>query len=74
MSQIPSLPACIHHVAQLLPLEEIYRIPKSKVESDVFAAKKTWREPREQNESTEETAKWTAGAIMEGRATKRGYC
>lgn len=65
--------ACIHYAATLIPLEEIYTIPKPAVEDeDPYASKKTWRGDRPVVQENTET--WTAGSIMEGRALERGFC
>ena len=67
------MPACIHHTAQILPLEEIFRIPAPEaVPEDEYAAKKTWRGPREESQVIKKVI-WTAGVIMEQRATDRGF-
>jgi hypothetical protein len=65
--------ACIHYAATLIPLEEIYTIPRPAVEEeDPYASKKTWRGERPAVKENTET--WTAGGIMEGRALERGFC
>jgi hypothetical protein len=67
------MPACIHYAATLIPLEEIYPIPRPDPEEhDAYASKKTWRGDRPVQK--EEKQVWTAGNIMEGRALERGYC
>ena len=66
------MPACIHYAAALIPLEEIFTIPKPDPEEhDAYASKKTWRGDRPVQQETKEV--WTAGNIMEGRALERGY-
>lgn len=66
------MPACIHYAAALIPLEEIFTIPKPDPEEhDAYASKKTWRGDRPVQQEAKEV--WTAGNIMEGRALERGY-
>lgn len=75
ISQIPSLPACMHYAATVMPLETIFDIPPSAdiVEQDKYADKRTWRGTRDTDTEGEKRVQWTAGMIMEGRALARGY-
>jgi hypothetical protein len=66
------MPACIHYASTLIPLEEIYTIPRPDPQQyDAYADKKTWRGDRPVQKEAKEV--WTAGIIMEGRALERGY-
>lgn len=58
-----------------MPLEEIFHLPPPPREpEDPYASKKTWRKPKEEIvDDTEPVTKWTAGEIMDARATDRGY-
>lgn len=72
IAQIPSMAACIHYAATLIPLEDIYAIPRHAAEEeDPYASKKTWRGDRPVVKENSET--WTAGGIMEGRALEKGF-
>ncbi|KAK4688597.1 large subunit GTPase 1, partial [Tremellales sp. Uapishka_1] len=75
ISQIPSLPACIHFAARHLPLEQIFRIPfpSSYEVPDDYASRKTYRDPNRVTEVVERKKVWTAGGLMEGRAEDRGF-
>jgi hypothetical protein len=73
ISQIPSLPSCIHFAARVMPLEDIFHVPSPEVEVDDMEAKKSWREPREHTTATTKIPTWTAGGIMEARALDRGF-
>lgn len=72
ISQIPSLPSCLHFACRHMPVEEIFNVPAPEAEVDSMVAKKTWREPRPEFEA-EEKRTWTAGGIMEARALDRGF-
>jgi hypothetical protein len=70
------MPACIYFASTVLPLETIFTVPTPEsVDSESYAAKKTWRGPRPDAEEVvaEKKINWTAGMIMEGRALERGY-
>jgi hypothetical protein len=58
-----------------MPLENIFHLPPPIREpEDPYASKKTWRKPKEEVvDDTEPVTKWTAGEIMDARATDRGY-
>ncbi|WVQ86042.1 hypothetical protein IAT38_008210 [Cryptococcus sp. DSM 104549] len=80
ISQIPSLPACIHFAATHLPLETIFRVPQPEPDaSDLYAAKRTYRDAeqaeraRAQEVEKRKRERWTAGGIMEGRAVDKGF-
>lgn len=77
ISQIPSLPACIHYAATLLPVETIFNVPNPQAIQDDFANKRTWRDPAKAEAVQAEKAKeveWTAGGMIESKALDRGYC
>ncbi|KAK8850508.1 hypothetical protein IAR55_004426 [Kwoniella newhampshirensis] len=79
ISQIPSLPACIHFAALHLPLEIIFRVPRTEEDyaKDEYAGKRTYRDPalaeEKARQEKEKKERWTAGGILEGRALDRGY-
>jgi hypothetical protein len=74
ISQIPSLAACITTAAHLMPLEDIFRVPlPPQSPIDEHAHKKTYRDGMARPQ-VDVGPRWTAGAIMEGRALDRGYC
>ncbi|BEI85717.1 hypothetical protein CcaverHIS002_0600040 [Cutaneotrichosporon cavernicola] len=74
ISQIPSLPACVAFAAKYLPMERIFNIPAPEVVVDDIVSKKTWRAGYRPHVSAKPMGpRWTAGDIMDGRATDRGF-
>ncbi|QRV83278.1 50S ribosome-binding GTPase [Ceratobasidium sp. AG-Ba] len=75
IAQIPALPACIHYVGNLMPIEEIFGVDQSMLEpEEVVEDKRTWRagmQPREKQQDTQKG--WTALHVMNAYATKRGW-
>lgn len=66
------MPACVHYASTLIPLEDIFVIPRPDPQQyDAYADKKTYRGERPPPKEAKEV--WTAGIIMEGRALERGY-
>ncbi|GMK56024.1 hypothetical protein CspeluHIS016_0210800 [Cutaneotrichosporon spelunceum] len=74
IAQIPSLPACIAFAAKYLPLERIFNIPAPEVVVDDIASRRTWRAGYHPPVTAKpDGPRWTAGDIMDGRATDRGF-
>lgn len=75
ISQIASIPSCIHFVSTLLPLEDVFSLRSFKGKDDaVLQDKRTWRPgtgPSHKN--TQVSEKWTAMEIMTAYADKKGW-
>lgn len=74
ISQIPSLPSCIHFVAECMPIEDMFHVPILAQDEDTIESKKTWREDMPRAHVSQPARDITAGDIMEARAVDRGYC
>ncbi|KAG9119585.1 hypothetical protein FRC07_005333 [Ceratobasidium sp. 392] len=76
ISQIPALPACIRYAGSLMPIESIFSVDESMLESEeVIEDKRTWREgmrPAKAPDNSENVG-WTALQVMSAYATKRGW-
>ncbi|CAK9781736.1 P-loop containing nucleoside triphosphate hydrolase protein [Cutaneotrichosporon oleaginosum] len=60
--------------AKYLPLERIFNVPAPEIIIDDIESKKTWRGgSRPTVASKPKGPRWTAGDIMDGRATERGF-
>ncbi|KZS91691.1 P-loop containing nucleoside triphosphate hydrolase protein [Sistotremastrum niveocremeum HHB9708] len=75
ISQIPSIPSCIHHAARLLPLEEILNLQHPSALEPKAEDKRTWRDGQRPAE-TEKAArpqKWTTMDILTSYAILKGW-
>jgi ribosome biogenesis GTPase A len=78
ISRVSAVPACISYAANLLPLEEIYKlehpaIKEAPVEVDLDG-KRTWRANRKPKETKHEKAfVWTAMDILVAYADAKGW-
>ncbi|KAG8745900.1 hypothetical protein FRC10_006704 [Ceratobasidium sp. 414] len=76
ISQIPALPACIRYTGGLMPIEEIFGVDGSMLESEeVLEDKRTWREGMRPPKAKDDTGNqgWSALRVMSAYATKRGW-
>lgn len=74
IAQIPSLPACVAFAVKYLPLERIFNVPPPDVVVDDMESKKTYRGGyRPPVQAKPKGPRWTAGDIMDGRASDRGF-
>ena len=75
ISQIPSIPACIHYALHLLPLEQILHLVHPSSPSDVIKDKRTWRgeRPASQEAETAASAIWTTMDVLTAYADRRGW-
>lgn len=53
-------------------MEQVFRIPAPPVVEDDIDSKRTWRGPRPVVQKPK-GPRWTAGEVMDGRATDRGF-
>ncbi|KAJ7103475.1 hypothetical protein B0H15DRAFT_936078 [Mycena belliarum] len=75
ISRVSAVPSCIHHAAELLPLEKVYRIshPTQSTALDVVD-KRTWRNgERSSAEAMTKELSWTAMDVLTGYADAKGW-
>ncbi|KAI0778398.1 hypothetical protein BD413DRAFT_630827 [Trametes elegans] len=77
ISRVSAIPLCIHHAAQLLPLERVLELAHPALADAPPAAedKRTWRagmHPRAAEEK-QRALPWTAADILTAYATKKGW-
>lgn len=72
ISRVSAIPLCIHHIAQLLPLEQIYKLQHPSLHTPTEEDKRTWREPRS-IPSKEKEVVWTAFDILTAHALQKGW-
>lgn len=75
ISQIPSIPACVHYALRLLPLELILRLVHLSRNADVLPDKRTWRGERPSSQLAEPEARtvWTAMDVLTAYANYKGW-
>jgi ribosome biogenesis GTPase A len=76
ISRISAIPACVHYVAKLLPLEQIFGLEHpSAAQKASIGDKRTWREGmRDRSEEVSlKVPAWTAMDILSAYATKKGW-
>ncbi len=82
ISQISSIPSCIHVASKVLPLERILGLPlplrwveenARKQEMEEKKTRRTIQTDLAQNGKSDEV-EWSAGDIMQGWAEERGFC
>ncbi|KAJ4485812.1 P-loop containing nucleoside triphosphate hydrolase protein [Lentinula aciculospora] len=71
ISRVSAIPACVHYVAQLLPLEIIYDLKHPRSEEPPINDKRTWREGKERVENG--PVSWTAMDILVALANKKTW-
>ncbi|KAJ7631053.1 GTPase [Roridomyces roridus] len=73
ISRISALPSCVYHAAELLPLEQIYRL-SHPAEVDVPEEdKRTWRNGERPAASRPKELKWTAMDVLIAYADKKKW-
>ncbi|KAJ6604808.1 hypothetical protein DFH09DRAFT_1123865 [Mycena vulgaris] len=75
ISRVSAIPSCIHHAAELLPLEKVYNISHPTTLSDPLAAedRRTWRDGERPGGSKVKETRWTAMDILIGYADAKGW-
>jgi len=75
ISQISTIPSCIHYIGSIMPLEEIFRLKHPSLTSEPVEDKRTWRTPRPPSSATKDPdpLKWTAMDIMTASSHKNGW-
>ncbi|KAJ7492467.1 hypothetical protein FB451DRAFT_1218406 [Mycena latifolia] len=74
ISRVSAVPSCIHHAAQLLPLEKVYNT-SHPAQADAPAAedKRTWRNGERLNGRKTKETSWTAMDVLIGYADAKGW-
>ena len=75
ISQIPSIPACIHYASCLLPLEQILQLAHPATQADAVPDKRTWRGERPLSQDTRPAGSrpWTAMDVLTSYADSKGW-
>ncbi|KAI0652065.1 hypothetical protein C8Q79DRAFT_1114897 [Trametes meyenii] len=80
ISRVSAIPLCIHHAAQLLPLEKVFDLAHPSLSETPAQDKRTWRDgmrPRTtgaaEAANRDRDAVWTAMDILTAYATKKGW-
>ena len=72
IAHIPSIPACIHNAARLLPLERIFSLQHPSLQEPIEEDKRTWRGGK-RPERTAKDVSWTTMNILAAYADARGW-
>ncbi|KAJ7706018.1 hypothetical protein B0H17DRAFT_919616 [Mycena rosella] len=74
ISRVSAIPSCIHHAAELLPLEKVYRIAHpTQTDALVAEDKRTWRNSERPGGSRAKETAWTAMDVLIGYADAKGW-
>ncbi|KAF7339335.1 Guanine nucleotide-binding protein-like 1 [Mycena sanguinolenta] len=71
ISRVSAIPSCIHHAAELLPLEKVYKLSQP-TPIDPVADKRTWRGERPGG-NTVKGKPWTAMDVLTAYADAKGW-
>jgi hypothetical protein len=73
ISRVSAIPSCIHHAAELLPLEQIFRLAHpGQAELDV-EDKRTWRDGGRTGINKAKEVPWTAMDLLIAYADAKGW-
>ncbi|KAJ7727816.1 hypothetical protein DFH07DRAFT_757553 [Mycena maculata] len=74
ISRVSAVPSCIHHAAELLPLEQVYRISHpAQIDASSVQDKRTWRNGERPGGSQIKQKRWTAMDVLTGYAEAKGW-
>lgn len=74
ISKVSAIAACAHHALLLLPLERMFVLKHPSLLTPMASEdKRTWREPRIQDESKKAEPGWTAMDVLTAYADARGW-
>ncbi|KAF8514634.1 P-loop containing nucleoside triphosphate hydrolase protein [Hysterangium stoloniferum] len=73
ISQIPSIPSCIHYALCLLPLEQILHLTHPAETEALVEDKRTWRGNRTSKLETVDRGGWTAMDVLVAYANQKGW-
>ena len=73
ISKVSAIPACIHHALQLLPLERVYGLTHPALSTSPAEDKRTWREPKAQDQSKKPESTWTAMDMLTAYADAKSW-
>ena len=71
ISKVSAIPACIHYIAQIFPLEKTYRLNHPAATESAIEDKRTWREGMPLPKP--KLLQWTAMDILIAHANSRGW-
>ena len=73
ISKVSAAPACVYHASQLLPLERVFGLSHPALSTSPAEDKRTWREPRAQDQSKELEPAWTAMDVLTAYAGAKSW-
>jgi hypothetical protein len=73
ISRVSAVPACIHQASQLLPLERVFNLTHPALLAPASEDKRTWREPKTQDQSKKPETAWTAMDVLTAYANARSW-
>lgn len=73
ISKVSAIPACVHHASLFLPLERVFNLVHPSVWTPAAEDKRTWREPKGQNESKKPELAWTAMDVVIAYADAKNW-
>jgi hypothetical protein len=73
ISRVSAVPACIHHASQLLPLERVFGLTHPTLSTPTREDKRTWREPRAQDQDKKAEPAWTAMDVLTAYANAKNW-
>ncbi|KAF9074834.1 P-loop containing nucleoside triphosphate hydrolase protein [Rhodocollybia butyracea] len=71
ISRVSAIPACVHYILQLLPLEEIFKLTHPNATEPPVADNRTWREGMKR--AVDKSTFWTAMDVLVAFANKKGW-
>ncbi|KIJ40336.1 hypothetical protein M422DRAFT_174008 [Sphaerobolus stellatus SS14] len=74
ISQIPSIPSCLHFILNILPLERVLHLEHPSARAQVIEDKRTWRGDKPARHDPEQMKQtWTTMDVLTAYATKKGW-
>ncbi|KAF9654183.1 P-loop containing nucleoside triphosphate hydrolase protein [Thelephora ganbajun] len=73
ISKVSAISACVHHVSQLLPPERVFGLTHPTLSTPAAEDKRTWREPRTQDQSQKSEPTWTATDVLTAYAGAKNW-
>jgi len=71
ISKVSAIPACIHHASQFLPLERMFDLKHPVLSTPAVEDKRTWRQPRDRDQSEKPKPAWTAMDVLTAYANAK---
>lgn len=73
ISKVSAIPACIHQASLLLPLERVFNLARPSLSTPMGGDKRTWREPRTEDEPKKLEPGWTAMDVLTAYADAKSW-